>query len=779
MTPPSTPGGGFRSLAADLRGRSVDELADLLLARPDLARHSVEDLSALAAAATTTTSTTRALDSLDRPTLQVLEAALVLAPTGADEVARAVDAPLREVTSRLDRLWTAALLWRSPEGLRPVRILSELLPSPAGLAPASEAGTPGAAPAATGPSLEGQLATVSDAGSALLRALTWGPGVGTVTASAPAATQEARRELVAAGLLVDRSATTVQLPREVALALRQGRTHRSLDVEPPAPETGAARRDAPLVDAAAAETSGLLSLTDELLLTLEAHPPAVLANGGLGVREVTAVERRLGIDAPAAHLLLTVAHAAGLVEVGAWPGASDGHRWGPTPAADRWQQLPDPERAAQLLDAWWSTPLDPDATGTTAPPGRRAGARTGPAAEAGSGRSKRVNALSEAASSPTARRRRQELLSELAALGEVSGTVEELLARWAWRHPLRRPPAPEAVAGVLEQARLLGLTATPITQRDRWVASPWLVALAERPEELAATLAEHLPEATSSMLVQADLTAVVPGRPTPQLTRLLHTTTDVESRGGATTHRFSERSLRRALDAGHPASEVRERVAAASATGLPQPVEFLLREVAAGHGRVHVGDARAVLVVDDPALATRMVHDPQLSPLGLEQVAPTVVTSRLPAAQARAFLRDHGYGPSVGEGAAGVPARVTPRTAPPVASRPLTREVALDRVRSLTEATAPEEGDGLGRAAAPTAPRMQSRDPMVVLALLREAAQDGAPVWIWHTDDLGAVRTTLVTPTSVDGGRLYAVKDAEKLTRTWSIHRIVGAAAGV
>ncbi|QQB63125.1 hypothetical protein I6I18_08490 [Kytococcus sedentarius] len=368
MTPPSTPGGGFRSLAADLRGRSVDELADLLLARPDLARHSVEDLSALAAAATTTTSTTRALDSLDRPTLQVLEAALVLAPTGADEVARAVDAPLREVTSRLDRLWTAALLWRSPEGLRPVRILSELLPSPAGLAPASEAGAPGAAPAATGPSLKDQLATVSDAGSALLRALTWGPGVGTVTASAPAATQEARRELVAAGLLVDRSATTVQLPREVALALRQGRTHRSLDVEPPAPETGAARRDAPLVDAAAAETSGLLSLTDELLLTLEVHPPAVLANGGLGVREVTAVERRLGIDAPAAHLLLTVAHAAGLMEVGAWPGASDGHRWGPTPAADRWQQLPDPERAAQLLDAWWSTPLDPDATGTTAPP---------------------------------------------------------------------------------------------------------------------------------------------------------------------------------------------------------------------------------------------------------------------------------------------------------------------------------------------------------------------------------------------------------------------------
>ncbi|PKZ42267.1 hypothetical protein CYJ76_02920 [Kytococcus schroeteri] len=752
---PSDGSGGFRSLAADLRGRSEAELTDLLLTRPDLARHTIGDLASLAAAATTTASLTRALDALTRPELQVLESAMVLAPATADAVAAATGADVATVSAHLDALWTAALLWRSPEGLRPVRVLAELLPTPAGLAPA-------ATPAPTVPT--DRLAALTGPERALVDALLWGPPVGEVTARAPQATREARTALVADGVLTDLSPTRVQLPREVALALREGRTHRHLETEPPTPTDPTAtdgRGDDPQrVDAAAAEVSGLLALTDELLLTLERDPAPVLANGGVGVRDVTALGRRLGLETDATHLLLTVAHAADLVDVGALPGAAE-HRWGPTPEADRWQALDDAERAARLLAAWWTTPLDA---------GHTEGER-------------RTNALAPAAASPTARRRRQDLLTELADLGGTTAGAEDLLARWAWRHPLRRPPAAAEVARLLEQARLLGLASSPLRHTDRWAASPWLVALAggSTPEDplgpVTAALADALPEATSSMLVQADLTAVVPGRPTPALTRLLHAATDVESRGGASTHRFSERSLRRALDAGHQAADLREAISAASATGLPQPVDYLLREVSAGHGRVHVSDARAVLAVDDPALASRMLHDPELAPVGLTQVAPTVLTSHLSSTQARSFLRDHGYGPSVGEDATTGPARVTPRGAPPVRSRPLTRELAADRARALRAATAatPDAGEPT-RAAGPTPPPRTTSDPVVVQAALRDAAADGAPVWIWHTDDLGAVRSTLVTPTSVDGGRLFGVKDAERLPRAWSIHRISGVA---
>ncbi|WP_462416977.1 hypothetical protein [Kytococcus sp. Marseille-QA3725] len=207
ITPPGS--GGFRSLAADLRGRTEAELTDLLLARPDLARPTIGDLASLAAAATTQASMTRALDALDRPHLQVLEAAMVLAPTDAEAVASAVDAPVGAVAPRLDALWTAALLWRSPEGLRPVRILSELLPTPAGLAPASST----ADDAPSDPS--DRLAALTPAEQALLGALVWGPPVGEVTRSAPQSTQDARAALVEAGLLTDLSpapTTTLYLP---------------------------------------------------------------------------------------------------------------------------------------------------------------------------------------------------------------------------------------------------------------------------------------------------------------------------------------------------------------------------------------------------------------------------------------------------------------------------------------------------------------------------------------------------------------------------------------
>ena len=77
---------GVRSLADDLRGRSDEQLAALLLARPDLARPAPADLSALAARATTRTSIQRALDGLDLAHLHALEAVVVASPASAEEV---------------------------------------------------------------------------------------------------------------------------------------------------------------------------------------------------------------------------------------------------------------------------------------------------------------------------------------------------------------------------------------------------------------------------------------------------------------------------------------------------------------------------------------------------------------------------------------------------------------------------------------------------------------------------------------------------------------------
>ena len=108
------------------------------------------------------------------------------------------------------------------------------------------------------------------------------------------------------------------------------------------------------------------------------------------------------------------------------------------------------------------------------------------------------------------------------------------------------------MAGVLEQARLLGLAATPITQRDRWVASPWLVALAEQPEELAATLAEHLPEGLVA-------TSVV-----PPISGSWRATSAPSRVGTRSTSTASASASRRATTSGSPASSRPSPIAAPS-----------------------------------------------------------------------------------------------------------------------------------------------------------------------------------------------------------------------
>src|SRR3954454_15554299 len=120
-----------RSLADDIRGRSDAELIDLVLARPDLARPAPADLTSLAARAGTRASVQRAVESLDRGHLQVLEA-LVVAGDGssvADLTALLGGADESLVANHLGDLWASALIWRGADGDHVVRTVPEVLGS--------------------------------------------------------------------------------------------------------------------------------------------------------------------------------------------------------------------------------------------------------------------------------------------------------------------------------------------------------------------------------------------------------------------------------------------------------------------------------------------------------------------------------------------------------------------------------------------------------------------------------------------------------------------------
>src|SRR5690606_31960067 len=139
---------------------------------------------------------------------------------------------------------------------------------------------------------------------------------------------------------------------------------------------------------------------------------------------------------------------------------------------------------------------------------------------------------------------------------------------------------------------------------------------AEDPVGQAAARMEPLvPPAVDHVLLQADLTAIAPGRLDGPVRTPLHLVSDVAARGGATVHRFGETSVRRALDVGWTADRLLAELAAASRTGVPQPLDYLVRDVARRHGQARVGACAAYLRSDDPALLDRVEHDRSLGML--------------------------------------------------------------------------------------------------------------------------------------------------------------------
>ena len=128
-----------------------------------------------------------------------------------------------------------------------------------------------------------------------------------------------------------------------------------------------------------------------------------------------------------------------------------------------------------------------------------------------------------------------------------------------------------------------------------------------------------------TLLVQSDLTAVVPGRPAPVLSELLERSSAVESRGGALTVRFTAESVRGALDAGLSADELVEALERFTPGPLPSTLTVLIDDVARRHGAVRVRGVSSLLRAPDPAVAAGLIADARLRDLELLRDRKSVV----------------------------------------------------------------------------------------------------------------------------------------------------------
>lgn len=760
--PPSSsrPASALRSLADDVRRRSDEQLRELVRRRPDLARPAPHDLTSLAARASTRSSVQRALDGLDRGHLEVLEALVVSGdPVDLDRTASLLGRSARSLVGFVEELWDRALLWSGVDGQHVVRAASEVLgPHPVGLGP-SIAELRGSAPAsyASPEALDAVIASAPPDARNILDKLTWGPPIGTLSPGGPLA--EVGAWLLSHQLISALSADHVALPREVALRLRGGRLHRQTALS--APHLKVTAHEQSSVDAAAGEqASELLGLVDEIAADWGPHPPRVLRAGGLAVRDLKRLTVLLDVDLTHAAFIVEMAYAADLLA----DDASLEPVWAPTPGYDEWQQRPSARRWVRLGRAWLASGRASHLIGT-AP------------ASGGSP----INALSADVVYPPMRQLRGDILAELAALPEGQApALADLIERIRWRRPMRRAEIIEAVtAAVLREAEWLGITGRGALSS----AGRLLYDATADPSAAEEAISTHLPSPVEHVLLQADLTAVAPGRLEGSIAQFMRLVSDVESRGGATVYRFSPESVRRALDAGWSAAQVLTALRDASRTPVPQPLEYLVGDIARRHGQTRVGSVSAYIRSDNSVLLDTMLADRTLAALQLRRLAPTVIVSQAHTGVVLEMLRENGFAPVAEKTDGGVmippvshhrtPARR--RTASPTITSVVDDQLTKTLVAALR---AGEESAAYERARALSqpGPRLPSTEAAVALALLREASADGLGLWIGYADADGRVTRILFYPRRIVGGRAFGSVEGSNVERAFSIHRITGAA---
>lgn len=727
-----------------LRAQDDATLAALLALRPDLAVPPPTDLTVLATRAAIRASVVRACDDLDTVTLAVLEA-LVVAEADAEpvevaEVRRLLgpDVPAEATAAALDRLRERVLAWGPDDAISIVEAVREAVPRyPGGL------GRP-AAGLVGSTALPRLLAEADDEERRVLRALAAGPPIGRSRGdpSGPVG------RLLAKGLLVRVDAETVELPRQAGLALRGDRPLGPISVTPP--DMHPRDRGADVVDGTAADAAlRVLRQVEALIAAWGRTPPPVLRSGGLGVRELRRVAKEIDADETTAALVVELAVAADLVGTGEGPN----QEWVPTTAADVWAAGGPETRWSLLARTWLDLPRLPGLVGRRDEAGRP------------------IPPLSDAVRRPLAGRDRRRVLAGLAELppGTAAGSpaaLADVLAWWAPRRGGRLRD--EVVTWTLAEATTLGVVALDA------LSGPGR-ALLDHPDSIVAALRAALPAPVEHVLLQADLTAVAPGRLEPELARELGQLADIESAGGATVYRFTESSVRRALDAGRSAADVHELLARRSATPVPQALTYLVDDVARRHGRLRGGTAASFVRSDDDVLLAEVLAHRDAPTLELRRIAPTVLVSPLPLAELLDGLRAAGFSPAAEDPAvldllADRGRRVEPRR--PAVRRTAPPEPDADQLAALVARM--RSGDALAGVRRSVGEPMRGNGG--ALDALREATRDRRAVWIGFVDGRGKLGELLLEPLQIGGGVVEGRDGVDGGMHRVPLHRITSIA---
>ncbi len=641
MTRPPAP----RSLAEVLRTWDEQAFTTLLKTRPDLCTPPPQSFADLLSRVTTAGSVQHALHRLNAWQRVIAEALAALPDAVSAARVQEVLGSADELAVRrgLADLRARALLW-GPDGelhlVVPLR--AAFGPWPAGLADPS--------PHPISPDqIEHALAEAGDVVRPLLNELVWGPPTGRLrnadrTVSVDTATTPVEVAL-AHGLLHPLDRDTVVMPREVARHLRGGRLVRELPSPTPPPLGSGHRRRPELINRAGVGAAiTLLRDLEQYASSLPDLDVHLLRDGSLSAKDLSAVVSLLRLPSTRpveshtyAVFVVELAWAAGLVN------QVNGETLLATSALDQWLDRSAVDRWDDLVRVWLATP-------------RWYAWAARPKAHALGGEADWRAAV--------------ELRRGLAALADEVSPGEgldpaRLADAYAWHRPAlaHQVDLAELSAQWWAEAGWLGLQALDAVTE--------LMAVAAGEETgPSPELAAQFPEPVEELILQSDLTAVAPGPLHHEVGRVIRLFATQESRGAGGVFRFSATTLRRAFDAGWTADRVLGWLAEHSSTGVPQPLEYLVSDVARRHGRVRVGTVGAWVQTDDEAIIAQVLSRPEAAALGMRRLAPGVIVADADAEEVVALLHDLGLSPAAEDSQGHLltsrpRVRARPRQAPP------------------------------------------------------------------------------------------------------------------
>jgi hypothetical protein len=544
---------------------------------------------------------------------------------------------------------------------------------------------------------------------------------------------------------------TVILPREVAIELRGKKIHKELCAQ--APEFTGTKREKKQVDLAAiANVSTVLRWVEELLNFWAEEPADALRAGGLGVRDLKTLSTHLGVDDACTAFIAELAYLTSLISIDANDQILPSNKfdiWLMQSPADRWQML---------ASAWLITSRVSGLVGRL--------------------ESKNVAALGPELDRVNASKVRGLTLSLLKENPEIAPDWNSFKSSLDWRAPVRRNSSlqDELAEWTLREAEWLGIT-------GQGAISKYGIGFLNGDD--LDLINQDLPKTVDHILIQSDNTAIAPGPLEHEISQSLAMMAEIESRGGATVYRFTEATIRRALDHGKTGDEIKSFLAKTSKTPMPQPLEYLIADVAKKHGKLRVGNTSSFIRCEDTALISQIINDKKLEILGIRRIAPEVVICEMDATDAMRILRECGYLPA-GESVNGMILTGAKSNRALTKPRPprIIGEVEVPTDESLTAAIRTlRTGEKsthrqtrlrqVANEALGALPRTTANETMDVL---QQFISEEKTLSIGYADNNGGVTHRIIDPIRISAGALIARDHATGEVQSFRIPRITGVA---